>query len=58
LAAGLAVLGQLDEARQAGLRVLAIDPGFRISAWRERSLLPEELRDVFAQRLRLAGLPG
>lgn len=58
LAASLAVLGQLDEARRAGLQVLAIDSAFRIGAWRERSLLPEEDREVFAQRLRLAGLPA
>jgi adenylate cyclase len=58
LAASLAVLGQLDEAQRAGLQVLAIDPAFRIGAWRERSLLAEEYREVFAQRLRLAGLPG
>jgi adenylate cyclase len=48
----------LDEARRAGMQVLVIDPGFRIGAWRERSLLPGEPREVFAQRLRLAGLPG
>jgi adenylate cyclase len=58
LAVSLAVLGQLDEARRAGMQVLVIDPGFRIGAWRERSLLPGEHREVFAQRLRLAGLPG
>jgi adenylate cyclase len=58
LAASLAVLGQLDEARRAGSQVLAIDPAFRIGAWRERSLLPEDDREVFAQRLRLAGLPA
>jgi adenylate cyclase len=58
LAASLAVLGRLDEAQQAGQQMLAIDPQFRISAWRERSLFPEESRIIFAQRLRLAGLPG
>jgi adenylate cyclase len=58
LAASLAVLGQLDEAQRAATQVLSIDPGFRIATWRERSLLPGELREVFAQRLRLAGLPA
>jgi adenylate cyclase len=58
LAASLAVLGQLDEAQQAARQVLIIDPGFRISTWRQRSLLPEVHRDVLGQRLRLAGLPG
>jgi hypothetical protein len=58
LAASLAVLGRLDEAQQAATQVLVIDPGFRIGTWRERSLLPDDCRDVMAQRLRLAGLPG
>jgi adenylate cyclase len=58
LAAGLAVLGRLDEAQQAAAQVLVIDPGFRIGNWRERSLLPGDCRDAMAQRLRLAGLPG
>jgi hypothetical protein len=58
LAAGLAVLGRLDEAQLAAAQVLVIDPGFRIGAWRERSLLPGDCRGAMAQRLRLAGLPG
>lgn len=58
LTASLAVLGLLDQANQAASQVLAIDPAFRIGAWRERSLLPEASRDIFARRLRLAGLPG
>jgi adenylate cyclase len=58
LAAGLAVLGRLDEAQQAAEQVLVIDPEFRISTWRERSLLPGDCRDAMAQRLRLAGLPA
>ena len=57
LAASLVVLGQLDEAQQAAARVLAIDPGFRISSWRLRSMFTAELRERYAQRLRLAGLP-
>lgn len=58
LAASLAVLGRLDEAHQAAQHLLAIDPNFRIGAWRQRAMLPEESRDTLAQRLRLAGLPG
>ena len=58
LAASLAVLGRLDEAQQAARQLLAIDPGFRIGAWRERAMLPPDSRDTLAQRLRLAGLPG
>jgi adenylate cyclase len=58
LAASLAVLGRLDDAHQAARQVLAIDPNFSIETWRQRSMLPEEGRDIFAQRLRLAGLPA
>ncbi|HEY0183279.1 MAG TPA: hypothetical protein VGC09_10780 [Rhodopila sp.] len=58
LAASLAVLGRLDEAHQAALQLVAIDPDFRISRWRDRAMLPEESRDTLAQRLRLAGLPA
>jgi adenylate cyclase len=57
LAASLAVLGLLDQAHEAAMRVLAIDPSFRIGAWRARSLLPEPSLEIFARRLRLAGLP-
>lgn len=57
LACSLVVLGRLDEAQQAGNRVLAIDPGFRIGAWRLRSLFTADQRERYAQRLRLAGLP-
>lgn len=58
LVASLAVLGRLDEAQQAAQQLLAIDPDFRISAWRARAMLPTESRDTLAQRMRLAGLPG
>ncbi|PPQ31626.1 adenylate/guanylate cyclase domain-containing protein [Rhodopila globiformis] len=58
LAASLAVLGRLDEAQQAAERVLEIDPAFHIGAWRRRSFLTDECRAVYAQRLRLAGLPA
>jgi adenylate cyclase len=58
LAASLVVLGRLDEAQQAAEQVLAIDPGFHIASWRQRSLLPDESRFAMSQRLRLAGLPA
>jgi adenylate cyclase len=58
LAASLAMLGRLDEAQVAARQLLAIDPDFRISAWRERAMLPADSRDTLAQRLRLAGLPA
>jgi adenylate cyclase len=56
LIASLAVLGHLDEAYQATQQLLAIDPDFRVEAWRRRSITPEESRDMLAQRLKLAGL--
>jgi adenylate cyclase len=58
LASSLAVLGRLDEARQAASQVLVVDPGFRIGAWRGRSLAPHACLDSMAPRLRLAGLPA
>jgi adenylate cyclase len=57
LAASLVVLGQLDEAQQAAQRVLAINPGFRIGNWRLRSMLRADVRERYAQRLWIAGLP-
>jgi adenylate cyclase len=57
MASSLAVLGRLDEARQAASQVLVIDPAFRIGAWRGRSLLPDACLESMAPRLRLAGLP-
>jgi tetratricopeptide (TPR) repeat protein len=56
-ATSLAVLGRLDEAQRAANRVLAIDPHFRIAAWRRRSFFTDDCRERYAQRLRLAGLP-
>jgi hypothetical protein len=52
------VLGRLDEAQIAAQQLLAIDPDFRIGAWRQRAMLPADSRDTLAQRLRLAGLPA
>jgi adenylate cyclase len=57
LAASLVVLGQLDEAQQAAARALAISPEFRIGTWRLQSSFTAEMRERYAQRLRLAGLP-
>lgn len=57
LAASLVVLGQLDEAQRAAARSLAISPNFRIGAWRLQSTFSAEMRERYAQRLRLAGLP-
>lgn len=58
LAASLVVLGRLDEAHQAARQLLVINPEFRISAWRDRAMLPDQNREMMAQRMRLAGLPS
>ncbi len=56
LITSLAAIGQSDEARQAAGRLLQLAPGFRLSAFRARTPLRGEVRDVFAERLGLAGL--
>ena len=57
LIASLVVLGRLDEARGYAQRLMHLSPGFRIAEFRSRTPLQGALRDQFAQRLRLGGLP-
>jgi tetratricopeptide (TPR) repeat protein len=57
LIASLVVLGRLDEARGYAQRLMRLSPSFRIAEFRSRTPLQGELRDQFAQRLRLGGLP-
>jgi TolB-like protein/Tfp pilus assembly protein PilF len=57
LIASLVVLGELSEARLVGRRLLQLVPTFRLAAFRERTPLPGDVRDRFAERLKLAGLP-
>ncbi|HQT77290.1 MAG TPA: hypothetical protein PLD10_09595 [Rhodopila sp.] len=57
MAASLVTLGRLDEAAKAARQVLSIDPEFSIATWQRNAMLPEDVLDVFARRLRLAGLP-
>jgi adenylate cyclase len=59
LAAGLVALGRLDEARAVGLTLSDVDPGFRLS--RYRNLCPWQHPDTlekFLERLHQAGLPS
>ena len=58
LAASLALAGDLEGARAAAKRVLAVQPGFRVSVFTSWYPLrrPGDL-DRFAEGLRLAGLP-
>jgi tetratricopeptide (TPR) repeat protein len=59
LAVNLAAAGQLDEARDVGRALLALEPGFQV----DRFMVGYPLRDAerrarFADHLRRAGLPG
>ena len=59
LAANLAVAGRLEEAREAAQALLALEPGFEVSAFTERYAIRDpDRRDRLARHLRLAGLPG
>ncbi len=60
LAAGLAALGRIDEAREAGRRFLELDPAFRLSIF-ERTLQPFQvpaLKEKHMEHLSTAGLPN
>ncbi len=57
LIASLVVLGRLDEAREFAQQLLGMDPDFRVSRFRRNTPLRGAMRDEFAQRLRLGGLP-
>jgi adenylate cyclase len=59
LAAALAALGRIDEAREAGRKFLALDPTFRLGTF-ERTLQPfqvAELKERYIEHLSKAGLP-
>jgi adenylate cyclase len=57
LIASLVALNELEEARQVGRRLLQLVPTFRLTTFRTRTPLPGAVRDEFAERLKLAGLP-
>ena len=59
LAAALAALGRIDEAREAGRKFMALDPTFRLGTF-ERTLQPfqvAELKERYIEHLSKAGLP-
>lgn len=56
LIASLVAAGNLAEARQVGQRLSQLDPAFRLSTFRARTPLQGAVRDLFADRLRAAGL--
>jgi adenylate cyclase len=57
LIASLVALREIDEARSIAHRLLQLVPTFRLSTFRARTPLGGEVRDLFAHRLSLAGVP-
>jgi TolB-like protein/Tfp pilus assembly protein PilF len=57
LIASLVALGEMQEARAAARRLLHFAPAFRLSTFRERTPFRGEVRDLFAERLKMAGVP-
>jgi adenylate cyclase len=57
LAVNLAAAGHLDEAREVGRALLAVEPGFRVGRFIEGYALRDPLRARFGDHLRQAGLP-
>ena len=53
----LVAIGQMEQARQVAGRLLRMDPEFRLSNYRARTPLRGEVRDIWVERLRTAGLP-
>ena len=57
LITSLVALGEMDEARTVAQRLLQLAPTFRLTTFRMRTPLRGEVRDLFAERLKLAGVP-
>jgi TolB-like protein/class 3 adenylate cyclase/Tfp pilus assembly protein PilF len=57
LIASLVAAGELDEARKLAQHLMRLAPDFRITTFRARTPLRGEVRDLFADRLRQAGVP-
>jgi TolB-like protein len=57
LAVNLAAAGHLDEAREVGRALLAVEPGFRVGRFIEGYALRDPVRARFGDHLRQAGLP-
>jgi len=56
LTASLVAAGKLDEARDVAERHLHAAPNFSLKAWAARTPLQGSIREIFADRLRLAGM--
>ncbi len=57
LTVALVAAGRVAEARNMAARLLATEPGFRLSAFAARTVLPHPIREDYVARLREAGLP-
>jgi TolB-like protein/Tfp pilus assembly protein PilF len=57
LIASLVAMGEMDEAHTVAQRLLQLVPTFRLTTFLARTPLRAEVRDLFAHRLRLAGVP-
>ncbi|WP_205082933.1 adenylate/guanylate cyclase domain-containing protein [Paracraurococcus ruber] len=57
LIVALVAAGRLDEARQMAGRLLAVTPGFNLTAYARRTPLPPDIRALYVGNLRSAGLP-
>jgi adenylate cyclase len=57
LIASLAAAGQMTEARKFAQHLMRLTPNYRLATFRGRTPLRAEVRDMFAHRLSLAGVP-
>lgn len=57
LIASLVAAGQMDAARTFAQHLLRLAPNYRLATFRVRTPLRSEVRDLFAHRLGLAGVP-
>jgi adenylate cyclase len=57
LIASLVAAGEMDEARKIAEHLMQLAPRYRLATFRARTPLRGEVRDLFADRLSLAGVP-
>jgi adenylate cyclase len=57
LIASLVAAGDLQDARKVAQRLLQFAPNYRVSLFLARTPLRGDMRDLFAERLRLGGIP-
>ncbi len=57
LIASQVALGNMQEARRIAHRLLEVDPTFRLAGFKAKTPLGGDVREQFAERLRLSGLP-